>query len=173
MCACQRDVSGPATPEPVECQQQLEDAAAADDNNRYNGYSVTTGGRHLQRRRRRRRRQQQQRLRRQRRRGYDGNQQRLRRQRRRWDMGDACSYDGDIDDNDGHNAAPSKRKRREWLRRLPDHDSSVGDGYAPPPVFLDNDCEVCCCSICLAFLWNQLLVSLRQLYSSLSSLCQS
>jgi len=49
-------------------------------------------------------------------------------------MGDTCSYDGDIDDNDGHNAAPSKRKRRVRLRRLPDHDfESTTSEMATPP----------------------------------------
>ena len=90
-----------------------------------------------------------------------------------WDTVDADDgYNGDNDGSDDVDGAPSKRKRSDWLLELADQNDDNGDGDAPPipvddprPISL---CGVCCYSMCLAFLWNQLLVSLRQLYSSLS-----
>jgi len=52
-------------------------------------------------------------------------------------------YDGDNDDRDDDDAAPPMRKRRDGLSHLADHDSDIDNG----------DGEVCCYSICLAFLW--------------------
>ena len=54
-------------------------------------------------------------------------------------------YDGDNDYRDDDDAArpKRKRKRRDWLSHLPDNDSDIDNG----------DGEVCCYSICLAFLW--------------------
>jgi len=84
------------------------------------------------------------------------------------DNGYDCDNDDDVD-------APSKWKWSVRLLGLADHDADVdsGDGYDAPPVAVDDSrshsvSKVCCYSIFLAFFWNQLLVSLRQLYSSLS-----
>jgi len=79
-------------------------------------------------------------------------------------------YNGDNDGSDDDDGAPPKMMRsRHCLLVLEDVNS---DGDAPPGQVDDSSsislCGVCCYSVCLAFLWNQLLVSLRQLYSSLS-----